>query len=408
MFLIKEEQDNHNINFKINNAMKKSISLFFVWLLAMMCSAQIQVASTGNVGIGDTLTTDVKLFVNSEGDYTAGIYSVIESTETWAPAVHGVAKYTFDRQIAIRGYAAESTIRTNGRSYGVYGVAGNRSSGYNYGIYGELAGTADGAGVFGTAELHPPKINGRYAGYFYGDTYVTGILTAGELTTLSDARYKSNIQQINSTALTKIAALNPVQYTMLSGNVIALANTEESDTTSTMTMTTSNEDLARANKIHYGLLAQEVKELYPELVHEDAAGVMSINYTELIPLLIQAVQDLSEQVSVLSNSSSVSARKQALKQQDSTTEAVVVTLYQNNPNPFTEATIISYVVPVEAQKASIYIYNMVGEQLHKYDISAFGEGNVTISANELYAGTFLYSLVVDGKLIDTKQMIITQ
>lgn len=73
MLLIKEEQDNHNINFKINNAMKKSFSLFFVWLLAMMCSAQIQVASTGNVGIGDTLTTDVKLFVNTEGDYTAGI-----------------------------------------------------------------------------------------------------------------------------------------------------------------------------------------------------------------------------------------------------------------------------------------------------------------------------------------------
>lgn len=388
--------------------MKKSFSLFFVWLLAMMCSAQIQVASTGNVGIGDTLTTDVKLFVNTEGDYTAGIYSVIESTETWAPAVHGIAKYTLDRQIAIRGYALESTTRNDGRSYGVFGVAGNRSSGYNYGIYGELAGTADGAGVFGTAELHPPKINGRYAGYFYGDTYVTGILTAGELTTLSDARYKSNIQQINSTALTKIAALNPVQYTMVSGNAIALANTEQSDTTSTMTMTTSNEDLARANKIHYGLLAQEVKELYPELVHEDAAGVMSINYTELIPLLIQAVQDLSEQVSVLSNSSSVSARKQALKQQDSTTEAVVAMLYQNNPNPFTEATIISYLVPIEAQQASIFIYNMLGEQVSKYDVSAFGEGNITISANELYAGTFLYSLVVDGKLIDTKQMIITQ
>lgn len=195
------------------------------------------------------------------------------------------------------------------------GVAGNRTSGYNYGLYGELQGTNAGAGVFGTVSVQVPTINGRYAGYFDGDTYVTGILTAGQLTTLSDARYKSNIQQISSAALTKIAALNPVQYTMLSGNAIALANTEQSDTASTMTMTTSNEDLARANKIHYGLLAQEVKELYPELVHEDAAGVMSINYTELIPLLIQAVQDLSEQVSALSNSSNASARKQAPKQE---------------------------------------------------------------------------------------------
>ena len=42
----------------------------------------------------------------------------------------------------------------------------------------------------------------------------------------------------------------------------------------------------------------------------DSAGVMSINYTELIPLLIQAVQDLSEQVNALSNGASMSATKQ--------------------------------------------------------------------------------------------------
>ena len=228
-----------------------------------------------------------------------------------------------------------------------------------------------------------------------------------QISTLSDARYKSNIQQINATALAKIAALNPVQYTMLSGEAIALANTEPTDTISTMTMNTSNEDLSKANQIHYGLLAQEVKELYPELVHEDAAGVMSINYIELIPILIQAVQELSEQVSVLSGSSSA-ARKQAPKLQASNTETIVATLYQNAPNPFTEETVISYVVPTEAKQASIYIYNMLGEQLSKYDINAFGESNITISANELYAGTFLYSLVVDSKLIDTKQMIITQ
>lgn len=388
--------------------MKKLFSFLTIWLSAIVCFAQIQVASNGNVGIGDTLTTDKKVFVSTDGAYDAGIYSYIKSSQQWGFALHAQAEFSYDRQIAIRGYAGNATPAASGRSYGVMGVAGNRTSGYNYGLYGGLQGTNYGAGVYGTTSDQVSRINGRYAGYFNGDTYVTGILTAGQLTTLSDARYKSNIQQINSAALTKIAALNPVQYTMATGSAIALANTEQSDTASTMTMTTSNEDLAPANKIHYGLLAQEVKELYPELVHEDAAGVMSINYTELIPLLIQAVQDLSEQVSTLSNSSSASARKQAPKLQDSTTETITAALYQNNPNPFTEVTTISYIVPTEAKQASIYIYNMLGEQLSQYDVSTFGEGNITISANELYAGTFLYSLVVDGKLIDTKQMIITQ
>lgn len=386
--------------------MKKIFSLFIVCFATMVCFAQIQVASTGNVGIGDTLSTNNKLFVKAAGFYGNGIYSLIESNRPNTVAVFGEVEGSASNQIAIFGRAT-SVISGIGRSYGVYGIAGNRTSGYNYGVYGALQGNKNGAGVFGTIATTIPQVNGRYAGYFYGDTYVTGTLTAGQITTLSDARYKSNIQQINATALAKIAALNPVQYTMLSGEAIALANTAPTDTTSTMTMTTSSEDLRNANKIHYGLLAQEVKELYPELVYEDSAGVMSINYTELIPLLIQAVQELSEQVSVLSGSSSA-ARKQAPKLQASNTETIVATLYQNAPNPFTEETVISYVVPTEAKQASIYIYNMLGEQLSKYDINAFGEGNITISANELYAGTFLYSLVVDSKLIDTKQMIITQ
>ena len=387
--------------------MKKILGLFIMCFAAVVCSAQIQVASTGNVGIGDTLSTNNKLFVKAAGSYGNGIYSLIESNRLNTVAVFGEVEGSASNQIAIFGRAT-SVISGIGRSYGVYGIAGNKTSGYNYGVYGALQGNKNGAGVFGTIATTIPQVNGRYAGYFYGDTYVTGTLTAGQITTLSDARYKSNIQQINATALAKIAALNPVQYTMLSGEAIALANTEQSDTASTMTMTTSNENLSKANQIHYGLLAQEVKELYPELVYEDSAGVMSINYTELIPLLIQAVQDLSEQVSALTNSSNASARKQAPKQRESTTETIAAMLYQNTPNPFTEETVISYIVPTEAQQASIYIYNMLGEQLSKYDISAFGEGYITISANELYAGTFLYSLVVDGKLIDTKQMIITQ
>ena len=40
--------------------MKKIFSLLIVWLSVIMCFAQIQVASTGNVGVGDTLTTDKK------------------------------------------------------------------------------------------------------------------------------------------------------------------------------------------------------------------------------------------------------------------------------------------------------------------------------------------------------------
>jgi hypothetical protein len=41
----------------------------------------------------------------------------------------------------------------------------------------------------------------------------------------------------------------------------------------------------------------------------------------------------------------------------------------------------------------------------------FGSGekwNVTINANEFVAGMYLYSLVCDGKIVDTKQMLLTE
>lgn len=390
--------------------MKKLCNLFIFWLCAVLSFAQIQVASTGHVCVGDTSVSDTKLFVNSVGDYEQGIYSYIKSSYPWGPAILGVAEYVTDRQVAIRGYASNQNPYSSGRSYGVIGVAGNRTSGYNYGIYGGLAGSNNGAAICGTTSSDVPKINGMYAGYFFGDVYTVGKIIAQEFTTLSDARYKSNIRQINSTALTKISALNPVQYTMSSATAIAFANTEKSDTMSTA-ITTQNEDLTEANKIHYGLLAQEVKELYPELVHEDDAGVMSINYIELIPLLIQAVQDLSDQVSLLSYSSSKETVRQLAPQQSEHNTEVEITaasLGQNIPNPFTEVTEISYTIPTNAQQATIYIYSMSGVQLMRYELSTFGENSIIIGANELYAGTFLYSLVVDGKIIDTKQMIITE
>lgn len=291
--------------------MKKNFNIFVLFLLSITCTAQIQVFETGNVAIGDTTLTTKKLSVKATGSCDYGIYSSIHSSTSTATAIYGVVNTTSTKQIAIHGTAYGGSTSISGHAYGVYGVAGNHSAGYNCGVLGEIKGSRYGAGVFGTISSVLPRIKGKYAGYFYGNAHVTGTLTTEQLTTLSDARYKSNIQAINSSALAKILALNPVQYTMLSGNTIALMNSEPNDTISTMIA--SEEELTKANKIHYGLLAQEVKKLYPELVHEDGAGVMSINYIELIPLLIQAVQDLSEQVSALTNSSTVSARKQTSK-----------------------------------------------------------------------------------------------
>ena len=50
---------------------------------------------------------------------------------------------------------------------------------------------------------------------------------------------------------------------------------------------------------------------------------------------------------------------------------------------------------------------MVGTLLKTIQVNQRGEGDVTINANEFVAGMYLYSLVCDGKIVDTKQMMLT-
>jgi len=39
-----------------------------------------------------------------------------------------------------------------------------------------------------------------------------------------------------------------------------------------------------------GLIAQEVQRVVPEVVHEDEYGVLSVSYTEIVPILIEALK----------------------------------------------------------------------------------------------------------------------
>ena len=50
---------------------------------------------------------------------------------------------------------------------------------------------------------------------------------------------------------------------------------------------------------HVGVIAQEVKEFAPELVRSDDNGVLSVNYVELIPYLINKVHQQDKIISQL-------------------------------------------------------------------------------------------------------------
>jgi len=51
----------------------------------------------------------------------------------------------------------------------------------------------------------------------------------------------------------------------------------------------------------FGLIAQEVEKIYPELVATQKDGTKCINYTELIPLLLLQSNDLERKIEELKN-----------------------------------------------------------------------------------------------------------
>ncbi len=64
--------------------------------------------------------------------------------------------------------------------------------------------------------------------------------------------------------------------------------------------------------------------------------------------------------------------------------------------------------PPTVASASLYIYDMNGTQLRSLPIGQKGKGTVIIQGGELAAGMYLYALIADGKVIDTKRMILTK
>ena len=423
--------------------MKSSIlysaaALIAACAISISVQAQLKVESNGYVGIGIGTSVPLSnLVVNTVGDSTAAM-SVERNSETDISAflmsmIQGNTPYVsssnygikvstnrfnaqtnaaisaqstlaFDKCIGVKANAGYGTALPSNfsgyfqpKAYGVYATAGNLTSGYNYGIYGLLTGSNNGTGVFGGVTDMSSAIPGKYAGYFYGQTNVSGNFYATTVTETSDERLKTNIAPIEEDALSVIGKLNPVQFNWQQLEL----NGELCDSTKEKPKYFSPD--INFEQLHYGFLAQEVRELLPNIVNEDGNGILGINYTELIPLLVIAVQDLKQQVKNLQGENK-SIKRQTLKD-DLYAQTV---LYQNNPNPFDISTEIRYYLPADVQDASIYIYDMNGTQIKEYGITNSGDGSVTIQGSELKAGMYLYSLIADGQVIDTKRMILTK
>lgn len=166
----------------------------------------------------------------------------------------------------------------------------------------------------------------------------------------------------------------------------------------------SGEDAKPEFKQEFGFVAQEMKEIFPELVEEGEDGMLAINYNGMIPVLLEGIKDLQAKVEELE----AKVRSQESGDTKTGNESVLKEEYlsQNVPNPFNGSTTIRYTLPQGATKAEIKIYSTSGALAKTVALNTgTNSGSITLSSSELSTGLYVYSLVVNGAVIDSKKMV---
>ncbi|MEO0585326.1 MAG: T9SS type A sorting domain-containing protein, partial [Bacteroidota bacterium] len=67
--------------------------------------------------------------------------------------------------------------------------------------------------------------------------------------------------------------------------------------------------------------------------------------------------------------------------------------------------IIEYTIPSEIAQAQLVIFDITGAEVNRFEVNP-GFGSVEIQAGELAAGTYLYTIEVEGQSVARRKMII--
>ena len=261
--------------------------LFIASMFSVQLNAQLEVLTSGdvkvskNIAVGTNIETYTGLNLYKWGPTnsttTYGIKSFIKMPACPIYSFYGI-------------YAVADALNATSVHYpqpivGVYGTAkkGEDIATFAAGVAG-VAHHRGGIGVYGGINVLLTSLpaNAKYAGYFNGTTKVNGTLIADLIVVNGDTLVLDNVRSLSREPSNAIDLLHPISYSI------------KSDTT----LRYDEKAQQEMRGVHYGLVAQDVQKVLPEIVYE-RDGQKSINYIELIPLLIQRVQELSAEVEEL-------------------------------------------------------------------------------------------------------------
>ena len=406
--------------------MKKSnIICALMALTAISANAQFRVQNDGKIAVHTTSTAQSPITINGTGN--SNYYVSLTSSD----GMNGVQLNTygtgygndniyggwFNASSASQAVGLRTSSSNSNNCMGLIASAGCGVK--TIGVLGTIQYGNVGAGVYGTSygDFGNALTSGFYAGFFHGNVkvtgYIDGVLLGDESSTGSGSSVSS--MSLRSTSVSK--SLSGLSATIYQKERSALSLGSETaysldgDKRPRAEMTGTEPDIMDEQfygKNHFALDADQLKETYPDLVYVRKDGSKAINYMEMIPLLVQSINELNAEIELLKsqkNELMVNASRTTTGRDDISFSRNV--LYQNTPNPFKEQTSIRLSLADDTQSASICIFDMTGKMLKSLPVST-GDTSVSLNGWELGEGMFLYTLIVNGKEIDTRRMIITK
>ncbi|MEO1588851.1 MAG: T9SS type A sorting domain-containing protein, partial [Bacteroidota bacterium] len=189
--------------------------------------------------------------------------------------------------------------------------------------------------------------------------------------------------------------------------------------------------------LQYGFIAQDVQKLIPSAVrqaedpYDGQADYVVMRYEAIIPVLTEAIKEQQEimddqQVTIDQQQGIITKQQLAIDQLMNRLQEVESTLgiqsdvpanqnpqspfdeiklNQNRPNPADGNTIIEYTLPTEIAQAQLVIFDITGAEVKRYRVET-GFGSVEIQEGVLAAGTYLYTLEVEGQSVARRKMVI--
>lgn len=289
MFTRKPEKDMLQWKAGIVSDRMSSCKKLLLMILALLViapdtvTAQIELDSGGRVGIGSAGPVSTSQMQISSSLNSGLNINLDGSTAFTNYGARIVNQNGFTGSIRY-GLLVES-ISPSAVSYSITGEATGGVSG-NIGLRGLATGGGSAIGVYGQASGG----SGNYAGYFSGDVHATGVVTHA-----SDSRLKRDVETISNKVIDAFYAVTPVSY--------RFADIDELRSENIPT-------IQLPSGLHYGVVAQQVKEILPSLVkdvnifnpNDDNINLYvspSVNYTEFIPILIAVIQDQQAQMEAL-------------------------------------------------------------------------------------------------------------